>query len=107
MLLLRLRYRLQGVSEKKKRGMKLFIDTLNVTFSLNIYILGGTKMIKTNDFPGAKTRMNRLIPIVNEYDVSKAIYCICVCIYNRSVLESTLSLNWALAEHNQMMQRKN
>ena len=58
-------------------------------------------MIKTNDFPGAKTKMKRLIPIVNEYDfedISKAIYCICVCVNNRSVFESALSLNWALGQ---------
>ena len=60
-------------------------------------------MVKTKDFPGAKTKMERLLPIVNEYDfkdASRAIYCICVCVNNRSVLESALSLNWALAEHN-------
>ena len=53
--------------------------------------------------------MNRLIPIVNEYDfidVSRAIYCICVCVNNRSVLESALSLNWALAEHNHQGNKK-
>ena len=67
-----------------------------------LYKLGGAKMIKTIDFPGAKTKVKRLIPIVNEYDfedVSKAIFCICVCINNRSILESALSLNWALGEH--------
>lgn len=66
-------------------------------------------MIKTNDFPGAKTKMNRLVPIVNEYnfeDISKAIYSVCVCINNRSVLESALSLNWALAEHNHQGKKK-
>lgn len=66
-------------------------------------------MIKTNDFPRAKTKMNRLIPIVNEYDfkdVSKAIYCIGVCVNNRSVLESELSLNWALTEHNHKGNKK-
>ena len=59
-------------------------------------------MIKTSGFSGAKTKMERIMPIVNEYDfedVSKAIYCICVCVNNRSALESTLSLNWTLAEH--------
>lgn len=66
-------------------------------------------MIKTKDFPGAKAKMNRLIPIVNEYDfidVSRAIYCICVCVNNRSVLESALSLNRALAEHNHQGDKK-
>lgn len=66
-------------------------------------------MIKTNDFPGAKTKMKRLIPIVNEYDfedISKAIYCICVCVNNRSVFESALSLNWALAEHKHQGNKK-
>ena len=66
-------------------------------------------MIKTKDFPGAKAKMNRLIPIVNEYDfidVSRAIYCICVCVNNRSVLESALALNWALAKHNHQGDKK-
>ena len=42
---------------------------------------GGKRMVKTKDFPGAKTKMERLLPIVNEYDfkdASRAIYCICV-----------------------------
>ena len=66
-------------------------------------------MTKTNDFPGAITKMKELAPIVNEYDfedVSKAIYCISVCVNNRSVLESALSLNWALAEHNHKGKKK-
>ena len=69
----------------------------------------GVKMIKTNDFPGAKTKRDRLIHIVNKYDfedISKAIYCICVCVNNRSVLESLLSLNWALAEHKHQGNKK-
>ena len=66
-------------------------------------------MIKTSDSPGAKTKMKRLTTIVNDYDfedVSKAIYCICVCVNNRSALESTLSLNWALVEHSHKGQKK-
>lgn len=66
-------------------------------------------MIKTRDFLGAKTKMKSLISIVNEYDyedISKAIYCVCVCVNNRSVLESTLSLNWALAEHSHKGNKK-
>lgn len=53
--------------------------------------------------------MKSLISIVNEYDyedISKAIYCVCVCVNNRSVLESTLSLNWALAEHSHKGNKK-
>lgn len=59
-------------------------------------------MIQTNDFPGAEIKKKKLISVVNEYnfeDIAKAIFCICVCVNNRSVLESTLALNWALAEH--------
>lgn len=82
--------------------MKYLRDKCFNHLSHLLYKLDGVKMIKTNDFPRAKTKMKRLIPIVNEYDfedISKAIYCICVCVNNRSVLESTLSLNWALTEH--------
>lgn len=66
-------------------------------------------MIKTRDFPGAKRKMKKLTSIMNEYrfdDISKAIFCICVCVNNRSVLESTLALNWALARHNQNGDRR-
>lgn len=78
-------------------------------FVNSFYKAGGLKLIKTNDFPGAKLKMEELVPIVNEYDfedVSKAIYCICVCVNNRSALESTLSLNWVLIEHNHKGKKK-
>lgn len=89
--------------------MKYLRDKCFNHLSHLLYKLGGAKMIKTNDFPRAKTKMKRLIPVVNEYDfedISKAIYCICVCVNNRSVLESTLSLNWALTEHKHQGNKK-
>lgn len=76
---------------------------------LILYQLGGVNLIKTSNFPGAKRKLKKLIPIVNEYcfdDIAKAIFCICVCVNNRSVLESTLALNWALAQHNHKGDRR-
>lgn len=70
--------------------------------SLVLYKLGGVKVIKTNDFPNAKKKVKKLAPILDQYffdDIAKAVFCICVCVNNRSVLESTLALNWALAQH--------
>ncbi len=59
-------------------------------------------MIKTNDFPNAENKVKKLSSIFNQYDfddISKAVFCLGVCKNNRSVLESIMSLNWALSLH--------
>lgn len=84
-------------------------DKLAFFSFLILYQLGSVNLIKTSNFPGAKRKLKKLIPIVNEYcfdDISKAIFCICVCVNNRSVRESTLALNWALAQHNHKGDRR-
>lgn len=60
-------------------------------------------MIKSNDYPNIVNRVKKLEPIINQYDIENiamASFCISVCVSNRSVLESTLALNWAIANHN-------
>ncbi len=59
-------------------------------------------MIKTNTFPTIRMKIDRLLKITNRYrfyDLVKAIYCINLCINNRSVLESCLALNACLIEY--------
>ena len=60
------------------------------------------KMIKTEAFPTIRMKIDRLLKITNEYqfyDLVKAVYCINLCINNRSVLESCLALNACLIEY--------
>lgn len=60
------------------------------------------KMIETIVFPNIRVKIDKLIKITNEYnfdDLVKAIYCINLCVNNRSVLESCLSLNACLIEY--------
>lgn len=48
------------------------------------------KMIKTEAFPYIRRKIDKLLKITNEYrfyDLVKAVYCISLCINNRSVLE--------------------
>ena len=63
---------------------------------------GDDKMIKTESFPTIRMKIDRLLEITNEYrfnDLVKAIYCINLCVNNRSVLESCLALNACLIEY--------
>lgn len=56
---------------------------------------GDDKMVKTEAFPTIRMKIDRLLKITNEYqfnDLVKAVYCINLCINNRSVLESCLAL---------------
>ena len=66
-------------------------------------------MIITESFPNAKDKVRKLEPIVNQYsieDVAMATFCVSVCINNRSILESTLALNWAIANHSNNGQKR-
>ena len=59
-------------------------------------------MIESNDFPNIMERVEKLVPIIDKYamdDVAMATFCLSVCVNNRSALESLLALNWALANH--------
>ena len=59
-------------------------------------------MVKTEAFPTIRMKIDRLLKITNEYqfnDLVKAVYCINLCINNRSVLESCLALNACLIEY--------
>ena len=59
-------------------------------------------MIKTEVFPSIRMKIDKLLKITNKYkfyDLVKAIYCINLCINNRSVLESCLALNACLIEY--------
>lgn len=59
-------------------------------------------MIKTDAFPTIQMKINKLLKITNGYrfyDLVKAVYCINLCINNRSVLESCLALNACLIEY--------
>lgn len=63
---------------------------------------GDDKMVKTEAFPTIRMKIDRLLKITNEYqfnDLVKAVYCINLCINNRSVLESCLALNACLIEY--------
>lgn len=53
-------------------------------------------------FPDIENRINKLIRITDKYlfdDLVKAIFCINICINNRSMLESSVALNGCLIEH--------
>lgn len=53
-------------------------------------------------FPSIHNRINKLIKITDKYlfeDLIRAIFCINICINNRSTLESCLALNACLFEH--------
>lgn len=59
-------------------------------------------MINTNDFTNINRTVDELCAITNNYkfeDLVRAIFCINICVNNRSVLESTLALNAALFEY--------
>ena len=59
-------------------------------------------MIKTETFPYIRRKIEKLLKITNEYrfyDLVKAVYCINLCVNNRSVLESCLALNASLIEY--------
>lgn len=54
-------------------------------------------------------KIDRLLKITNEYrfcDLVKAVYCINLCINNRSVLESCLALNASLVEYEEKGNQK-
>ncbi len=60
-------------------------------------------MKELGGFINLKGRMEKLVTIVNEYDfddVVKAVFCVNICIGNRSALESSLALNASICEHN-------
>ncbi len=59
-------------------------------------------MIESREFPNIMNRVNSLEPIINQYaieDVAMASFCISVYVCNRSVIESILALNCAVANH--------
>ncbi|MDD3794811.1 MAG: hypothetical protein PHE06_02340 [Lachnospiraceae bacterium] len=59
-------------------------------------------MVKTEAFPTIRMKIDELLKITNNYcfdDLAKAVYCINLCINNRSVLESCLALNACLIEY--------
>ena len=59
-------------------------------------------MVKTKQFHTVRTKIDKLSKITNKYnflDLVKAVYCINLCINNRSVLESCLALNACLIEY--------
>lgn len=59
-------------------------------------------MVKTDVFPAIRMKIDKLLKITNRYrfyDLVKAVYCINLCINNRSVLESCLALNACLIEY--------
>ena len=59
-------------------------------------------MIRSESFPMIRMKIDKLIDITNEYiffDLVKAVYCINLCINNRSVLEACLALNACLVEY--------
>lgn len=54
-------------------------------------------------FPSIHNRIKKLIKITDKYlfeDLVQAIFCINICINNRSTLESCIALNACLFEHN-------
>lgn len=60
-------------------------------------------MIESRDFPNIMELVEKLVPIIDQYaidDVAMASFCVSVCVNNRSALESSLALNWAIAIHN-------
>ena len=66
-------------------------------------------MVKTEAFPTIRTKIDQLLKITNEYrfyDLVKAVYCINLCINNRSVLESCLALNACLIEYEEKGKQK-
>lgn len=65
-------------------------------------IKGDGEMVKTEAFPAIRMKIDKLLKITNRYrfyDLVKAVYCINLCINNRSVLESCLALNSCLIEY--------
>lgn len=59
-------------------------------------------MVKTDVFLAIRMKIDKLLKITNRYsfyDLVKAVYCINLCINNRSVLESCLALNACLIEY--------
>lgn len=61
-------------------------------------------MIVTEDFPNISNKVDKLLVITNEYelfDLVKAVFCINICINNRSTLESCLALNQCIVDYNQ------
>lgn len=53
----------------------------------------------SRDFPNIKYNIDKIINIMNDYvfyDLMIAIYCINICVNNRSVIESQLTLNLGL-----------
>lgn len=59
-------------------------------------------MIKSNTLIGVNERINDVLKITNNYDYEdlvKAIFCINICINNRSVLATQMTLNASLIEY--------
>ena len=59
-------------------------------------------MIKSNELYGVNERINDVLKITNYYnykDLIKAIFCINICIKNRSALSSQMTLNLSLLEY--------
>lgn len=61
-----------------------------------------SEKIISKDFVNIYDKVDKLIEITNEYifqDLVQAVYCINICINNRSVIESCIALNACLFEH--------
>lgn len=61
-----------------------------------------SKKIISKDFVNIYDKIDKLTEITNEYifqDLVQAVYCINICINNRSVIESCIALNACLFEH--------
>ena len=59
-------------------------------------------MIKSNELFGVNERINDVLKITNNYnyeDLVRAIFCINICIKNRSALSSQMTLNLSLLEY--------
>lgn len=59
-------------------------------------------MIKSNELYGVNERINDVLKITNYYnyeDLIKAIFCINICIKNRSALSSQMTLNLSILEY--------
>lgn len=65
--------------------------------------MGELIMVITNDFPMMVKKVSKLLFFTNEYDffdLVKAVFCINICINNRSALESGLALNATIVNYN-------
>ena len=66
-------------------------------------------MVETVAFPNIRVKIDKLLKITNSYcfaDLVRAVYCVNLCINNRSVLESCLALNACLIEYSASGEKK-